>query len=109
MLVSRKCAPSEWQVVARHFFPENEAGKHTFLQLHFLHHLDILDAVPVIEENRLRFQFLSSCPAQFQILLFLVYAQEAAAQQIGSDAGGTAGRRHTSVICLSSFSFFINW
>lgn len=46
--------------------------------------------MPVIVENRLRFQFLSSCPAQFQILLFLVDAQEAAAQQIGSDAGGTA-------------------
>ena len=90
MLVSRKRAPSEWQVVARHFFPENEAGKHPFLQLHFLHYLDILDAVPVIEENRLRFQLLSSCPAQFQILLFLVYAQEATSQQIGSDAGGTA-------------------
>lgn len=83
-------SPSEWQVVARHFFPENEAGKHTFLLLHFLHHLDILDAVPVIVENRLRFQLLSSCPAQFQILLFLVDAQEATSQQIGSDAGGTA-------------------
>lgn len=69
MLVSRKCAPSEWQVVTRHFFPENEAGKHTFLLLHFLHYLDILDAMPVIVENRLRFQLLSSCPAQFQILL----------------------------------------
>jgi hypothetical protein len=42
-----------WQVVAWHFFPENEAGKHPFLLLHFLYHLDILDAMLITgKENK---------------------------------------------------------
>ena len=48
MLVSKRCTSSEWQVVARHIFPKNETGKHPFLLLHFLHHLNILDAMPVV-------------------------------------------------------------
>lgn len=41
-----------WQVVAWHFFPENEAGKHPFLLLHFLYHLDILDAMLITGKRK---------------------------------------------------------